>query len=42
MELTVMFPWQHFRYPPLISLWNLLWHSGSSDVCVTGNTGFSG
>lgn len=41
IELTVVFPWQHFEYPSLFSPQNLLWHGGSTDMCVKGNTVFS-
>jgi len=37
-----VFPWQHFEYPSLFSLRNLLWHIGSTDMCVKGNIVFSG
>ena len=42
IELTVVFPWKHFEYPSLISLQNLLWRNGWTDMCVKGNTLFSG
>jgi hypothetical protein len=42
IKLTIVFPWQLFEYYCLISLQNLLWHSGSTDMCVKGNTAFSG